>query len=525
VFQAPSSAGVATIKATMTSLPQVSLTTQVTMPQLGSIQLAAGGVQNPVMGVKYSGWNEQNVVTIALLDTTQQTYPDGLAVRFEHQRFGGSTISTPWAADTATCKQASGCIGYLAQTDATGQATVNVYSGTAAGLVLLTATATAGGSTIVFPVSNIAIVGAKASGAHVSLECSPKNIPVLAFERDCFASFYAGDESPITCVARFADRFNNVLGREVLATFLSEAGAAGPPVFTGAYDPKTGGDQTATMGFATDTIAITGYALPADVDPVFGEPSFPIPLDPWCEGPRTANPRDGLSTVIVMARGEEGFVDLNGNGVWDPGEPFIDMGEPFVDLNDDGIYEPGEPFFDANGNGQWDGPNGQWDSDTVIWSETRVLYTGAPENAVAAPDPVNVNSSIPGPVTTELVSFFVQDVNLNPITPFATYTVSTEKGGIVSTMLTLAPGTVDNLGMGFTLAYCDQPPGTAPTKCANICPSSPCYVVPRVFDFGQSTFGKIAVTGAAPGTETVDVSTTFDNVTLPDFLSFTAICH
>jgi hypothetical protein len=48
-----------------------------------------------------------------------------------------------------------------------------------------------------------------------------------------------------------------------------------------------------------------------------------------------------------MANGEESLVDLNGNGVYDPGEPFIDMGEPCVDVNENGQWDPGEPFFDT----------------------------------------------------------------------------------------------------------------------------------------------------------------------------------
>ena len=46
------------------------------------------------------------------------------------------------------------------------------------------------------------------------------------------------------------------------------------------------------------------------------------------------------------------------------------------DVNDDGVWQPGEPFIDVNMNGLYDGPNGKWDADTVIWAETRILYSG-----------------------------------------------------------------------------------------------------------------------------------------------------
>ncbi len=279
------------------------------MPALGSIE--PGTIQNPVMGVKYSGWNEQNQISVLLLDTEQKPYPDGLAVRFEHQQLGGSTISVPATADTDSCKQANGCLGYLGQTvspsdspDTQGKAYVNLYSGTAFGLVGITVTATAGGVVRNYTIQNIAIVGAKASGSHIWLDCSPKNIPALAYDHDCINASYDGPESPIHCIAVFADRFNNVLGRSITATFNSEAGAAGPPTSTAQYDPTKSEDQTSSLGFASDTIAVRGYKLPEDVLPLADEPSQ-VYLDECGVAPRSHNPRDGLSTIIVMVQGEE----------------------------------------------------------------------------------------------------------------------------------------------------------------------------------------------------------------------------
>ncbi|MBI3810808.1 MAG: Ig-like domain-containing protein [Nitrospirae bacterium] len=121
------------------------------------------------------------------------------------------------------------------------------------------------------------------------------------------------------------------------------------------------------------------------------------------------NPRDGWVTVLAVTQGEEAFTDLNGNGVYDVGEPFIDtngepfldandngvydppetfldlnqngiydMGEPFVDSNGNGVYDPGDPFFiDVNHNGVWDGPNGVWDSSTLIWEKIKLVFSGA----------------------------------------------------------------------------------------------------------------------------------------------------
>lgn len=75
------------------------------------------------------------------------------------------------------------------------------------------------------------------------------------------------------------------------------------------------------------------------------------------------NPRPANGRVAVLARteGSESFVDLNGNGVWDIGEPFEDLGEAFLDVNENGRWDAGEFFADLNGNGRWDGPNGRFD--------------------------------------------------------------------------------------------------------------------------------------------------------------------
>ncbi len=83
----------------------------------------------------------------------------------------------------------------------------------------------------------------------------------------------------------------------------------------------------------------------------------------------------GRSTILVTAIGEESFIDANGNGVYDDGELFEDLGEAFLDHNEDDVYNPGgvactpsadadcasgaeEIFVDFNSNGVHDSGNG-----------------------------------------------------------------------------------------------------------------------------------------------------------------------
>ncbi len=56
-------------------------------------------------------------------------------------------------------------------------------------------------------------------------------------------------------------------------------------------------------------------------------------------------PADGRITVTAYALGEEAFIDLNGNNVWDAlpvPEPFRDLGDVFKDHNFNGFVDPGE---------------------------------------------------------------------------------------------------------------------------------------------------------------------------------------
>jgi hypothetical protein len=46
------------------------------------------------------------------------------------------------------------------------------------------------------------------------------------------------------------------------------------------------------------------------------------------------------TTILVTAIGEEYFVDLNGNGLYDKGEAFDNLPEAFVDHNEDHVYTP-----------------------------------------------------------------------------------------------------------------------------------------------------------------------------------------
>jgi len=352
------------------------------MPALGSLTL--GSTTYDVMGVKSSGYQEQNQLVVAALDDQGKPYPDGLTVKFDHISIGGSTLSLVLAPAPAACTSVPGACTVNAPTasplglpDSTGLASAWLTSGTIASPYQVVATATAGGVTRSFTLPTLYSVGAKASGLDFAVDCSPRNVPALA-ETDCGTSFV---DATITCVARLKDRFGNLLGVETPVMFKSEASGYGYVQTTPQFDPT----KQSLLGSAVEIFRTHLDGLPVDVAPQAGEPSVTHNVD-HC-GVRVHNPRDGVVTIMALADGEEAFTDLNGNGKYDLGEPFVDLGEPFVDANDNGVWDSGEYFYDANGNGAYDGPNGVWDAKTKIWTQTVVVYTGAATGPLAVTAP------------------------------------------------------------------------------------------------------------------------------------------
>ena len=233
-----------------------------------------------------------------------------------------------------------------------------------------------------------------------------------------------------TCVFALADRLRNRIPAGTPVRFTTEAGSINAVI---AADESGRGQAN----------LLVTEPNPLDVAPIaYG--SMPEPS----HTPSTVqmNPRDGLVRIVATTRGEEGFVDRDGDhqytfGVDDLG-PDDDVGEPFVDANDNNVWDATESFDDVDNDGEYDLANGEWDANTVIWRSTTVLWTGhfnpmvskfgpkrcqvgsagcsadgclgrgcspVPSGACAGEN-VDFSFSAPGPVTIELLAL---DDNLN----------------------------------------------------------------------------------------------------------------
>lgn len=398
----------------------------------GTLQFAPSATDGffRVMGIKTSGWREQNVLRFKLLDSTGQPYLGDAEIHFSVSPLGGVRL-----------------VPDRLKTDSSGEVVTQLYSGVQAGTVSVTATTTINGQTLTVQSETIAVVGAKANGRNIAMRCDKLALPAL-LSNNCSFTF---SDFTTACTAVIGDRFNNTLGRSTRVTWLSEAGLFGPPSSTPIANPEAEPAAQPELGRTINTLRTLNTPLPMDVDPndtlLPGESTRVTAVGGAC--PRTGNLRDGLVTLIAATEGEEGFIDANNNGAWDPGEKFFDLGEPYVDSNDDGTWNAGELYIDVDGNGTYTPANNRWDENTTIWTTSHVAYTGLvtqltfdfPSNPMARTQPPFADYDTSFTYTVKM-----RDENGNePAPTFSTYGLSAAPGNGTARILSGA-NPLDQLG-------------------------------------------------------------------------------
>lgn len=319
-----------------------------------------------LLGRASSGRETTTSVSFKVINSSQQPVV-GVEVSFEVSGAAGASV-TPSAV-----------------TDNQGVATTTLRAGDSVGVAIVKATVTATQSKNP-PISanhpGTPIVGGKPSDKGLFIDCVKKNLGAL------HASPPPRGGLTTNCTLKLSDRYGNVVGLTTPVQWYPEAGTITSPVNSVA---QNGPNPAADTGVATTIFNTSGNFPPTPVTPLAGE---------RFSGSQTnrndPNPRDMSVTVIAVVGGEEEFHDGSGtgptqgqqNGKWDPGEWFVDLGEPLVDSNDNGVWDAGEFFIDtrridcANPNAppttndQWDGPNGCWDADTQIWRAIHIVYSG-----------------------------------------------------------------------------------------------------------------------------------------------------
>ena len=380
-----------------------------------------GTIACGIMGIKKSGFQELADVSFVVKDSVGQPV-SGVEVTFELE-------SPPQG--TEFLNPSNGGVGptVTIKTDAAGKATAKVQSGVTLGVFSVLATVS--GTTLQAKSPAIGVRGVTPANRGFTLQCAHKNLAA-------YADALPPKLLKTTCTATLVDRFNNPVGKPTTINLKVEAGAIPSSVQSTAFN-ATGANPD--EGKATVEFNTVGTFPPLDVPPMTGEASS-----------GSINQRDGLVTVLAYAAGEEAFDDNNSNGQWDPGENFIDQGEPFVDSNDNNQWDPGEFYADvAPSNGKYDPPNKIWDKQTTIWTTTYILYSGVmTRSRIVEGGALVTNVAVPLGATKLVYASFADD-RFNPPQAGSVTTFALARSGGTRGNATAANEVVLD-GYGFALS-------------------------------------------------------------------------
>jgi hypothetical protein len=379
-------------------------------------------------------------------------------------------------------------------TDPNGNADTTVVTGNAVGSFTVTATVVAG---VAATSPSIGVRGAKATNRGFQLQCTNATL-------SAYTAPFPPLVLPTSCTATIPDRNNNLVGLATDVSFRAVAGNLPQSAQTPDFNPIANANE----GKATVIFATGGDFPAADVTPLAADPTQ-YPNARAAEPSRTdglvqRNPRDGLVVIIAWTRGEEWFNDLDGNGVQNGTEPFVDQGEPFLDTNDNDIFDGTDVTYNVDGDGVYTPPNGVWDADTFVWTKTYVLYTDRALGTTAQFLPTTFNVAKDG---MQMIQVWTSDLNLNRVEAGSTvdFVRTATKGTVVSTFVNLG---LDGLGFDLDPRVLTNVAGTAacPTATDRIC-----VFKTRFGQWSRGYVGTITINGA-PSTDMTPAQT--ENITI-----------
>lgn len=383
------------------------------------------------------------VPTLISLRGTGAGAPETSAITFEVRDDQGNPLSGQ-EVNFTTDTTAGGIT--LDRTSATsgsdGSVLVNLSAGTVQTTVRVLATATSGTTTVNASSDPIVISTTIPDQDSVSLSALVRNIE----GRD-----YDGETATLTI--RLADRFNNPAPDGTQVSFTIEGGSITP---------------RCTIGAGSCDVTVTS------------------------QNPRVA---DGRYTVLATVSAEESFTDLNGNGRFDAGEPFGDLGEAFQDRNENSVRDAGsEPFVDFNNNGSFDAASGNFTGvlcnsgcDTnarfVSGRASLVMVFSGSDASIGLSPATLTFAATTDPART--VNVTVQDVAGNPMPTGTTINATTDYGTVVADGGATGYVQVSSTAPGSTQVYrfAVSPDQTTPAKqgTVTITVTTPNGVVTRAF--------------------------------------------
>ena len=308
-------------------------TVTVAAAAVGSIQFVSASP--PEIGLKGTGLAETSTVVFKVVDSTGGARP-GAAVTFSlDSTVGGMTLSP-----TSATSAADGTVQTVVSSG-TAHTTVRVTAAIASPALTTQSSALTVTTGIPSSAAFSIAVGPATYGSSPNTFACPN---VEAWNID-------GVIVPIT--VRLADRYNNPAPDGTAVAFTTNGGHIGGSCVTPS-DAAHKNDGTCTVTWTSASPRPDATSIP----------------------PAKAG---GRATILATAIGEEFFNDANGNGVYDLGESFANLGEPYRDDNENGTYELGEYFLDFNKNSTRDAGDGTFKGITCVGStcSTSTLAIGA----------------------------------------------------------------------------------------------------------------------------------------------------
>jgi hypothetical protein len=184
------------------------------------------------------------------------------------------------------------------------------------------------------------------------------------------------------------------------------------------------------------------------------------------QAPRPAN---GRCVILAYALGEESFIDLNGNGIYDPGtaETFTDYPEPFLDANENGVKDADEDFVDTNADGSYSLGDGIFNGilrDSSITGPTTIHVRGS-LTIVLSGSYADITINNGNPITLDLCA---NGVKFNNIATTVDIRVTDLHGYAMPRGTTISfsstHGTINSIPASYTVLNTNGIPQSYPVK-------------------------------------------------------------
>jgi hypothetical protein len=457
----------ATVGTTGTTSLTATGTVTVAAAAIGSIQFLSATPST--IGLKGTGLAETSTVIFKVVDSNGAARP-GAAVSFSLNTTVGGMSILPAPPKTAT-----------SAADGTVQAVVS--SGTQHTSVRVTATIASPALSTQSSVLTVTTGLPASAGFSIAV-----GAPSYASSGQACTNVeaYGTDGVTVPVTVRLSDRYNNPAPDGTSVAFNTNGGHIVGACTTPSNFPllPSAADGTCTV---TWTSANPRPQLNSDIPPLLGA---------------------GRATILATAIGEESFTDTNGNGYWDPGEPFVHLGEPYRDDNENGAYDSGEFFLDFNQDGMRNPPDPsltafKWITCTgspatcststlaIGVSHLLIMSTAGAQltnlsgaGGFSGTNPLILAHSVasPGTTSTGTLNFTVEDLNGNPMAAGTTVSVTADS----------AIGTITGPGASWTIG------------CRNGTGGDP-LAVTLTASTNAGASGNITVSVTSPGTKTVSV--------------------